>query len=140
LRTPPQSEIFSTEETVVIAHIQDDEIKQEKVKKFGNAKLLRCEQKNNKVELRKLLETLAQEHHTNEVLVEAGAKLCGAFLAEGLVDEIVIYMAAKLMGRDARPLFDFSINSMSAQLTLSVQDVRAVGSDWRITAVPDPEG
>lgn len=135
LRTPPQSEIFSTGETVIIAHTQADTHKE-----FENASLLTCAQKNNKVDLRKLLETLVKEHQTNELLVEAGAKLCGAFLAEGLVDEIVIYMAAKLMGKDARPLFDFSISSMAAQLTLSIQDIRAVGGDWRITAIPDPEG
>ncbi|MGM0517383.1 MAG: bifunctional diaminohydroxyphosphoribosylaminopyrimidine deaminase/5-amino-6-(5-phosphoribosylamino)uracil reductase RibD [Pseudomonadota bacterium] len=39
----------------------------------------------------------------NEVLVEAGAKLAGAFVAAGLVDELVVYQAPMLLGHDARP-------------------------------------
>ena len=91
-----------------------------------------------RVDLIALLKKLAQEG-VNEVLIEAGADLAGAFLAYGLVDELIVYMAAKLMGSRARPLFNLQINAMSAQLSLSITDIRAVGSDWKITAFPDPD-
>ena len=57
----------------------------------------------------------------------------------GLVDELVIYMAPKLLGSSARPLFDLPLDTMAAQLGLCISDVRAIGQDWRITATIDPE-
>lgn len=94
--------------------------------------------KQGRVDLRALLRRLAEEG-CNEVLVETGATLAGAFVAEGLVDEFLFYLAAKLMGSDARPLFALPIAKMSGQLSLVIEDIRAVGEDWRITARPDPD-
>ncbi len=94
---------------------------------------------DGRVDLNELLQELGRRQ-CNEVLVEAGANLAGAFLRRGLIDELVIYMAPKLMGSNARPLFELPLQTMSAQLPLTISDVRAVGNDWRITARPDPEG
>lgn len=94
---------------------------------------------DGRVNLSELLQELGRRE-CNEVLVEAGANLAGAFLRGGFVDELVIYMAPKLMGSDARPLFELPLQTMSAQLPLTISDMRAVGNDWRITARPDPEG
>lgn len=93
---------------------------------------------DGRVDLVALLQLLA-EKQCNEVLVEAGAQLAGAFLRRGLLDEVIIYMAPKLMGSEARPLFELPIQAMSAQLPMTITDIRAVGNDWRITARPDPE-
>lgn len=139
LRTPANAEIFSVGEKVILAHVQEH-VSNEVQKRYKNAVLLPCEPDNGKVDLRAFLQKLVRDYEVNEVLVEAGAKLCGGFLAAGLVDELIIYMAPKLLGKEARPLFDISIHSMAAQLTLSIKDIRAVGGDWRITAIPDPEG
>jgi diaminohydroxyphosphoribosylaminopyrimidine deaminase/5-amino-6-(5-phosphoribosylamino)uracil reductase len=71
----------------------------------------------------------------NEVHVEAGAVLCGALLADRLVDELVIYVAPHLMGDAARGLFALpGLQHMTQRIALSIQDVRAVGKDLRITA------
>mgnify|MGYP002700173121 CR=1 FL=1 len=94
---------------------------------------------DGRVDLLALLQELGRRQ-CNEVLVEAGANLAGAFLRRGLIDELVIYMAPKLMGSNARPLFELPLQTMSAQLPLTISDIRAVGNDWRITARPDPEG
>lgn len=88
-----------------------------------------------RVDLRSLLVLLAGRE-CNDVLVEAGSELCGAFLKAGLVDRLVVYMAAKLMGSDARPLLALPIGSMAEAVDLKIEDIRAVGADWRITAVP----
>jgi diaminohydroxyphosphoribosylaminopyrimidine deaminase/5-amino-6-(5-phosphoribosylamino)uracil reductase len=73
----------------------------------------------------------------NEVHVEAGAVLCGALLADRLIDELVIYMAPHLMGDAARGLFALpGLQHMTQRIALSIQDVRAVGRDLRITAAP----
>ncbi len=96
-------------------------------------------EKQGRINLRALLKRLADEG-CNEVLVETGATLAGAFVAEGLVDEFVVYMAPILMGSSARPLFELPIDKMSGQLPLNIQDIRAIGADWRIIATPDPVG
>lgn len=71
----------------------------------------------------------------NEVHVEAGAILCGALLADRLIDELVIYMAPHLMGDAARGLFALpGLQHMTQRIGLSIQDIRAVGRDLRITA------
>lgn len=88
-----------------------------------------------RVDLRVLLEELARRQ-CNEVLVEAGATLSGAFLAAGLVDELIIYMAPTLLGSSARPLFNLPLDVMAEQYKLVISDIRAIGSDWRITARP----
>lgn len=94
--------------------------------------------RDGRIDLQALLRELARRQ-CNEVLVESGPKLAGSFLRRGLLDELVIYMAPKLLGNLARPLFDLPLDTMSAALTLNIKDVRAIGRDWRITATPDTE-
>ena len=91
---------------------------------------------NGQVDLIKLLKVLA-EKGCNNVLIEAGSKLAGEFMLKGLVDELVIYMAPKLLGSMAMPLFSLPFASMAQQIELDITDIRQVGNDWRITANPN---
>lgn len=88
------------------------------------------------IDLDRLLQRLATTYQCNEVLIEAGATLSGAFLKKGLLDEIIVYMAPVLMGSNARPLFDLSLSSMDEKQSLMVTDQRIVGQDYRITVCP----
>nr|WP_189457249.1 bifunctional diaminohydroxyphosphoribosylaminopyrimidine deaminase/5-amino-6-(5-phosphoribosylamino)uracil reductase RibD [Lysobacter bugurensis] len=73
----------------------------------------------------------------NEVLVEAGATLAGGFLAAGLVDELVLYIAPVLLGARARPLFDgLDIDTMAERLQLELVETRTFGADLRLTLRP----
>ncbi|XQE67700.1 bifunctional diaminohydroxyphosphoribosylaminopyrimidine deaminase/5-amino-6-(5-phosphoribosylamino)uracil reductase RibD [Pseudomonas sp. P3C3] len=90
---------------------------------------------NGHVDLRKLLLELAARG-ANEVLVEAGPKLAGAFARAGLVDEFQLFVAPKFLGSSARPLLDWPLARMAEAQELEIRDIRAVGRDWRITAVP----
>lgn len=90
---------------------------------------------DGRIDLAALLQLLAQRQ-CNEVLVEAGATLAGAFMAAGLIDELIVYMAPTLLGSSARPLLELPLQTMAEQQRLTITDMRAVGSDWRITAVP----
>ncbi len=87
------------------------------------------------VDLRKLLIELAARG-VNDVLVEAGPKLAGAFTRLGLVDEYQIFVAGKFMGSSARPLLDLPLAQMSEALELKIVEMRAVGNDWRVIAIP----
>ena len=76
----------------------------------------------------------------NEVQVEAGATLAGAFLAAGLVDELLLYVAPVLLGERARPLFDgLHIDAMTERLRLRPVDSRRIGDDHRLLLRPLPE-
>ncbi|WP_213662590.1 bifunctional diaminohydroxyphosphoribosylaminopyrimidine deaminase/5-amino-6-(5-phosphoribosylamino)uracil reductase RibD [Stutzerimonas stutzeri] len=87
------------------------------------------------VDLTALLRELAARG-ANEVLVEAGPRLVGAFARLGLIDEYQIFMAAKFLGSSARPLLELPLERMSEARELKIVDIRAVGDDWKIVAIP----
>ena len=92
---------------------------------------------NGQIDLRQLLRALAARD-VNEVLVEAGPRLAGAFAEQGLVDEYQIFIAAKFLGSTARPLLELPLTRMSEASELKIIEMRAVGDDWRVTAIPVP--
>lgn len=103
----------------------------------GNVEILVADQSEERVNLRSVLESLASEFSCTEVLIEAGATLSGAFLQAGLIDELIIYIAPKLMGSDARSLFNFSgLQSLSDCAELEIEDIARVGGDIRLTVKP----
>ena len=61
-----------------------------------------------RVDIDALLAELAKRG-ANEVLIEAGATLTGEVFRLGLWDEAIVYLAPKLLGRDARPLAELSV-------------------------------
>ena len=69
----------------------------------------------------------------NEVLVECGATLAGAFVRDALFDELIVYLAPTLLGADARGLLDLPFDRMDQQVRLQWADLRRVGGDLRLT-------
>ncbi len=90
---------------------------------------------DGQVDLYRLLVELAGRG-VNEVLVEAGPRLAGAFARQGLVDEFQIFIAGKFLGSSARPLLDWPLAQMKDAPQLKITEIRAVGDDWRVIAVP----
>lgn len=73
----------------------------------------------------------------NEVLVEAGARLAGAFVEAGLVDEFVLYVAPHMLGHDAAPLAMLPmLDDLGDRWEFRFADVRQVGTDLRLTLTP----
>jgi diaminohydroxyphosphoribosylaminopyrimidine deaminase/5-amino-6-(5-phosphoribosylamino)uracil reductase len=73
----------------------------------------------------------------NEVQVEAGATLAGAFLAAGLVDELLLYVAPVMLGERARPLFEgLHIDAMTERLGMRIVETRRIGDDVRVLLRP----
>jgi len=90
---------------------------------------------DQQVDLKNVLESLAGNYACNEVLVESGSTLAGAFIQSGLVDELIVYVSGKLLGSDARPLLNLpGLASMSDQIALQITDVAMFDNDIRITA------
>jgi diaminohydroxyphosphoribosylaminopyrimidine deaminase/5-amino-6-(5-phosphoribosylamino)uracil reductase len=92
------------------------------------------------IDLHALMDVLNQRD-INEVHLETGATLSGAFLKAGLIDELIVYMAPKLMGNNARGLFHTpGLIEMADAIHLEIKDIRAFGKDWRITSSIISEG
>lgn len=90
------------------------------------------------VDLHAVLSDLAQRG-INEVQIEAGHTLAGAFLSAGLVDELMLYIAPCLLGSSAMPLLGgMDIASMDARHQMRITDVRQMGDDLRVTLQPKP--
>lgn len=126
LRVPHEHVFFQSAEAWLASYQQPKQL-------ANGIHWLNIPEKQGRVDLTLLLQTLAQQHAVNEVLVEAGPQLAGAFLQAGLVDEVVVYMAAKLLGSQANPLFALPFSTMAQAIELNIQDIRAIGADWRIT-------
>ncbi len=93
-------------------------------------------EKNGRLDLQDVMRFLA-EQQINGVLVESGAILNGALLAEGLVDELIVYMAPCVLGDEGRGLFHLpEVLTMADKKELKLLDVRQVGGDLRLILVP----
>ncbi|MGR6840348.1 bifunctional diaminohydroxyphosphoribosylaminopyrimidine deaminase/5-amino-6-(5-phosphoribosylamino)uracil reductase RibD [Aliivibrio wodanis] len=90
---------------------------------------------DGKLILSEVVDKIAQEYNVNHIWVEAGATLAASMIEANLVDELIIYLAPKLMGADGRSLLNLiGLKAMSEAIDLNITDVRMVGKDIRITA------
>ncbi|EGQ8153930.1 bifunctional diaminohydroxyphosphoribosylaminopyrimidine deaminase/5-amino-6-(5-phosphoribosylamino)uracil reductase RibD [Vibrio alginolyticus] len=89
----------------------------------------------HQIDLSTTLKRISDEHHINHLWVEAGATLASAMIKANLVDELIVYLAPKLMGSDGRGLIGaLGLSAMADVIDLNITDVRMVGVDIRITA------
>ena len=73
----------------------------------------------------------------NELLLECGPTLAGAFIAKGLVDEFVLYVAPKLLGSAAAPLLHLRLGRQSPPLpAFEFREVQCIGDDVRLILNP----
>jgi diaminohydroxyphosphoribosylaminopyrimidine deaminase/5-amino-6-(5-phosphoribosylamino)uracil reductase len=87
---------------------------------------------SGKVDLAALLQELGRRG-MNEVHVEAGFKLNGSLLREGLVDELVVYLAPILLGDAAQGMFALPpLEDLSQGRALELRDIARVGNDIRV--------
>jgi diaminohydroxyphosphoribosylaminopyrimidine deaminase/5-amino-6-(5-phosphoribosylamino)uracil reductase len=70
------------------------------------------------------------------ILLEGGPTLAGAFISAGCVDEVVAYLAPKLLGAGPHALGHAGIGSIDQALSLDVTSVTHLGDDLRISGRP----
>ncbi|VFP84084.1 Riboflavin biosynthesis protein RibD [Candidatus Erwinia haradaeae] len=91
---------------------------------------------NGRPHLRSMLEYLA-EQEINSVLVEAGAEFSGALLQANLVDELIVYIAPKLIGNTGLGLCHLrGLEKLSDVPILTFTDMISLGPDIRVTLEP----
>lgn len=73
----------------------------------------------------------------NELWVESGSRLAGALLQQGLVDELIVYVAPKLLGPQARPLIEMGeLRHLQEAPDFNVVESRQIGHDVRLRLRP----
>jgi diaminohydroxyphosphoribosylaminopyrimidine deaminase/5-amino-6-(5-phosphoribosylamino)uracil reductase len=86
-----------------------------------------------RIDLATTLDFLGQRQ-CNEIWVEAGSTLAGAFLEQSLVDELIVYIAPKLIGNTGLPLLKLpQYEDLSQVPHLELQETLQIGSDLRLT-------
>lgn len=120
-----RSESLNSDQDSLIERRLDDLQKQ-------GAEVYFIPEKNGLVDLNEVMRFLVQQQ-INEILVEAGAVLNGALLAENLVDEWIIYTAPCILGDQGRGLFALpELQQLADKKLMKIQDIRQLGSDIRI--------
>jgi diaminohydroxyphosphoribosylaminopyrimidine deaminase / 5-amino-6-(5-phosphoribosylamino)uracil reductase len=139
LRSPPRSRIFDRDGPSLVLGVRDDVERRAALEGAGARVEILPAGGDGRVPLDRALRRLA-ELEMNEVWVEAGARLAGALLAAGFVDELLVYLAPCLLGSDARGLADLpALASLDQRLALRFTDVRPIGDDLRVTAAVLPK-
>ncbi|NQY27471.1 MAG: bifunctional diaminohydroxyphosphoribosylaminopyrimidine deaminase/5-amino-6-(5-phosphoribosylamino)uracil reductase RibD [Piscirickettsiaceae bacterium] len=130
LKIPKHAKILADNHPVLVVTTRDNTL--------GDlAETITLVNDDGQVDLSALMAALAKRE-INEVMVEAGSVLNGALLQAGLIDELVIYMAPKLMGDGAKGLFHLpELQTMAQNIDLKIIDIRAIGRDWRICVIPE---
>jgi len=143
LRTPLDAKLLKLEgETLMVvakrakSTASQDEQKISAFQAMGASFLEVEKDSSGRLPLETVLQQLAKQE-INEIHVEAGATLCGSLIQQKLVDEIILYVAPVFMGSDARGLLDLpGLETMKDKIGLSIDDIRAVGNDFRLSIQP----
>jgi diaminohydroxyphosphoribosylaminopyrimidine deaminase / 5-amino-6-(5-phosphoribosylamino)uracil reductase len=132
LETPPGANIFQPGRRLFIYGAARDPQREAALAARG-ASIVFLPGAGGKVDLAAMLRDLAQRG-ANELHVEAGHKLNGSLIREGLVDELLVYLAPKMIGQ-GRDMANFGpLTELAQALPLEFVSSQAVGPDLRIVA------
>jgi diaminohydroxyphosphoribosylaminopyrimidine deaminase/5-amino-6-(5-phosphoribosylamino)uracil reductase len=133
LRTPPDARILARPGEVFLFSSSDEPARRSALELQG-AKVEQLAQA--RPNLGQVLARLA-ELEINEVMVEAGPTLAGAFVQAGLADELLVYIAPLLLGPQARALLQLpELTDLAQGRRFIVMDTCAVGPDLRLRLRP----
>lgn len=133
LQTPPDALIFEAKRPLFIYASEQNDQKKAALEARG-AVVTFFPGPGNKVDLPAMLKDLAQQHEVNELHVEAGHKLNGSLVRENLVDELLVYLAPKLLGL-AQGMASFGpIQSLTEAARWRFLATDMIGDDLRIRA------
>lgn len=132
LDTPPDANIFLPGRRLFIYAAVQDARRQAALEARG-ATVIHAPGPGGKVDLAAMLRDLAQRE-VNELHVEAGHKLNGSLIREGLVDEMLVYLAPKLVGQ-GRDMANFGpLADLGQAVGLAFVSSAMVGPDLRLIA------
>ena len=136
LQTPPDAHLFIAGRACYIycAAPKDAQFEErQRALEAQGAEVIHLPNPQGKVDLAAMLHDLAHKG-VNELHVEAGNKLNGSFVREGLVDEMLVYLAPKMLGQGLSMAQFGPLTELDQALSLEFKSVEPVGEDLRIVA------
>jgi diaminohydroxyphosphoribosylaminopyrimidine deaminase/5-amino-6-(5-phosphoribosylamino)uracil reductase len=139
LRTPKSVTILNGElsvKTIIATAECDTDIHRPYLEQ--GATIVVCDEYDGRVSMKDLLQKLGIMG-VQSILLEGGSHLAGNMLQQGLIDELVFFMAPKIIGSNGFAPFTLQgITSLEHAIKLDFTDIRRIGSDIVVTARPEP--
>jgi diaminohydroxyphosphoribosylaminopyrimidine deaminase/5-amino-6-(5-phosphoribosylamino)uracil reductase len=132
LETPLDAQLFIPGRQLYIYTATEDSARKAALEARG-ATVIPCPGPGGKVDLAAMLRDLAARE-INELHVEAGHKLNGSLVREGLVDEFLVYLAPKLLGAGRGMVNIGPLVELSQAVPLEFRETTPIGPDLRILA------
>jgi diaminohydroxyphosphoribosylaminopyrimidine deaminase / 5-amino-6-(5-phosphoribosylamino)uracil reductase len=132
LETPVEAKMFIAGRPLLIYTAVQDAKRRDDLEARG-AQVIEMPGPGGKVDLAAMLRDLAKRE-VNELHVEAGYKLNGSFIREGLVDELLVYLAPKLIGSGQGMANLGPIAELASALPLDFTSATRIGPDLRVVA------
>jgi diaminohydroxyphosphoribosylaminopyrimidine deaminase/5-amino-6-(5-phosphoribosylamino)uracil reductase len=137
LETPLDANVLKNGEqsgVILVCAPYDSELSQKKVKALENVgvQVIAMANPHGKVDLPKLFAYLAQEHHMNEIHIEAGFKLNGSLLREDCVNELLLYYAPFFMGEGIGMANISPLTALAERQDWQFVDQAMFGPDLRV--------
>ena len=130
--TSPSARLLKDGRTLVAGAVSDK--KRIAALEAAGAEVVIIPNERGKVELYELMEELARRE-LNEIHVEAGTKLNGSLLEAGVVEELLVYLAPRIIGDSGRGMFHLpELTGLSQTTALEIRGVERIGADLRILA------
>lgn len=131
LSTAPNSKVYNNDGAkVYLLTTKKDNKKYPK-----NVEILTCKLKNNHIDLNNAI-NLLYEKGIKSILLEAGGTLNKAFLQENLIDELILFIAPKILGDKTGINFieGFERNTISECNNLKITNVKKLKNDIMVNA------
>jgi diaminohydroxyphosphoribosylaminopyrimidine deaminase/5-amino-6-(5-phosphoribosylamino)uracil reductase len=133
LQMPPNAMLFQTSPQAVIYTASTDTARQQALQQAGAAICATPLSADGHIDLPWILHDLAQRE-CNELHVEAGSTLSSALLKAGLADELLVYMAPRLMGEGKNFITGFQADTLAHTMNFTFTQVEVLGKDIRLMA------
>lgn len=130
LSTSSDAKVYQNDGTRVIV-ITSENVSDDKIKKFGsNVEFIKCPEKNSHIYLPKAVEAI-YNLGIKSILVEAGGILNKSFIEENLVDELVQFIAPKILGDNdgISYISGFNRNEISECNNLNIKSTKILKND-----------
>jgi diaminohydroxyphosphoribosylaminopyrimidine deaminase / 5-amino-6-(5-phosphoribosylamino)uracil reductase len=133
LQTPPDAALFEVPGRPVWIYAAEAHPQAQQALQARGASITHLPGPGGKVDLAALLKDLGGRG-VNELHVEAGFKLNGSLVREGLVDEFLVYLAPRLVGTGQGMVNIGPLAALSDAVALEFGEVERIGADLRVLA------
>lgn len=137
LRTPASARMLREAGATLIFTSSSDALRAADLQRAGAA-IATLSGGDGGLSLHEILRELGQRE-CNDVLVEAGPTLAGRFIEQGLLDELIVYFAPRLLGPDARPMLQLpNVQHLEQSPRFRLKASEQIGDDLKLTLLPIP--